>query len=198
MGKMLNIALVEPSEVVAEGLTAMLHKTGKTFQLTYFFDFSTFSHKQRILNFQVVIINPVTILNLETEWNKFIEKNPTITRIALIYNYYTSNAQTNFHHFYYINHSIHELVKMLTKTETKPTTFKAENNETLTKREKEILCYLSKGKSIKEIAEIIHLSPFTVLTHRKNISSKTGIKTLAGLTVYAISLGLINIDEMSE
>jgi DNA-binding CsgD family transcriptional regulator len=83
-------------------------------------------------------------------------------------------------------------------TETEPSRLKTENKETLSKREKEILRYLSQGKSIKEIADLVHLSPFTVLTHRKNISSKTGIKTLAGLTVYSISIGLISIDEMSE
>lgn len=196
MSRTYNIALIEPSEIVAEGIIALLHKTGKNIQVTHFFEFSTFSYKQSVLNFQALLINPLSILNLETEWNKFIEKNTDIIRIALIYNYLSSHHSTHFHHVFYLNQPISDLARMLTETE--PSRLKTENKETLSKREKEILRYLSQGKSIKEIADMVHLSPFTVLTHRKNISSKTGIKTLAGLTVYSISIGLISIDEMSE
>jgi DNA-binding CsgD family transcriptional regulator len=63
----------------------------------------------------------------------------------------------------------------------------------LTNREEEILRLIVKGHLNKEIAEKLHISHNTVLTHRKNIISKTGIKTVSGLTFYAIRKGLISM-----
>ncbi len=63
----------------------------------------------------------------------------------------------------------------------------------LTNREEEILRLIVKGHLNKEIAEELHISHNTVLTHRKNIISKTGIKTVSGLTFYAIRKGLISV-----
>lgn len=63
----------------------------------------------------------------------------------------------------------------------------------LTNREEEILRLIVKGYLNKEIAVKLNISHNTVLTHRKNIISKTGIKTVSGLTFYAIRNGLISM-----
>ena len=62
----------------------------------------------------------------------------------------------------------------------------------LSQREKEILVCVAKGMLNKEIADHCNLSIHTVITHRKNITRKTGIKTVAGLTVYALLNNLID------
>ena len=71
-----------------------------------------------------------------------------------------------------------------------------DNSETedydLSAREKEILVCVAKGMLNKEIADVCNLSIHTVITHRKNITRKTGIKTVAGLTVYALLNNLID------
>ena len=64
----------------------------------------------------------------------------------------------------------------------------------LSQREKEILVCVAKGMLNKEIADCLHLSIHTVTTHRKNITRKTGIKTVAGLTVYALLNRLIDMN----
>ena len=48
----------------------------------------------------------------------------------------------------------------------------------------------------KEIAEQHHISIHTVISHRKNISRKTGIKSVAGLTVFAILNNLLDINDV--
>ncbi len=57
--------------------------------------------------------------------------------------------------------------------------------EALTNREKEILALIAHGLTDKEIAEKIFLSPLTVITHRKNMLSKLGLKNKVELTRFA-------------
>lgn len=67
-----------------------------------------------------------------------------------------------------------------------------DSREELSSREKEILVCVARGMLNKEIADRFHISIHTVITHRKNITRKTGIKTVAGLTVYALLNNLID------
>ncbi|MEA4948797.1 MAG: LuxR C-terminal-related transcriptional regulator, partial [Petrimonas sp.] len=48
----------------------------------------------------------------------------------------------------------------------------------------------------KEIADSLNISIHTVVTHRKNITSKTGIRSQSGLTIYAISKRIISIEDV--
>ncbi|MGI6074325.1 MAG: LuxR C-terminal-related transcriptional regulator [Fermentimonas sp.] len=66
-------------------------------------------------------------------------------------------------------------------------------DDMLTNREIEILRLIVSGNQNKEIADMLNISLNTVLTHRKNIMSKTGIKTVSGLTFYSIKNGIILI-----
>ena len=61
----------------------------------------------------------------------------------------------------------------------------------LTSREREILQLLAERKSTKEIAASLHLSPFTVETHRRNLHEKLNLHSLAELIMYAVRKGMI-------
>ena len=63
--------------------------------------------------------------------------------------------------------------------------------EFLTRREKEVLYYIVHGRQSKEIAEILFLSRFTVLNHRRNIMTKTNTSTIAELIAKAIQEGWV-------
>jgi len=67
--------------------------------------------------------------------------------------------------------------------------------EQLTNRQQEVLYWLAKGKSNKEIAFILNLSVKTVDTHRAQIMDRLGIRDLAGLVLYALRRGIIKLDE---
>jgi len=71
-----------------------------------------------------------------------------------------------------------------------------DDRNALSDREKEILVSVAEGLLNKEIADKHKISINTVITHRKNITRKTGIKTVAGLTVYAILNNLIDINSI--
>jgi len=58
-----------------------------------------------------------------------------------------------------------------------------------TSREREIVQYLSQGKTSREIAEALHISPQTVATHRKNIFKKTGTSSVVQLVRLTVEKG---------
>jgi DNA-binding NarL/FixJ family response regulator len=68
------------------------------------------------------------------------------------------------------------------------------DNAELSDREIEILKDVALGLSNKEIADKNFISHHTVITHRKNLTRKLGIKTVAGLTIYAIINKLIGME----
>jgi DNA-binding NarL/FixJ family response regulator len=70
------------------------------------------------------------------------------------------------------------------------------NADTISSREKNILKHIALGLTNKEIADQLFISIHTVVTHRKNITQKLGIKSVSGLTVYAILHNLISMDEV--
>ena len=65
----------------------------------------------------------------------------------------------------------------------------------LTAREVEVLKLVALGHLNKEIADKLSISFHTVISHRKNITMKLGIKSISGLTVYAVINRLIDIDQ---
>jgi DNA-binding CsgD family transcriptional regulator len=65
-------------------------------------------------------------------------------------------------------------------------------------REREILALVAKGYANKKIADSLFISPHTVISHRKNITEKLGIKTISGLTVYAVINGIIDLGQISR
>ena len=64
----------------------------------------------------------------------------------------------------------------------------------LTPRKLEILQLLAEGKSTKQVADVLHVSPKTVETHRKQIMDKLGVYTIAELTKYAVREGLTSLE----
>lgn len=71
-----------------------------------------------------------------------------------------------------------------------------EEDKDLTAREIEVLALVSKGFINKEIAEKLSISLTTVITHRKNITEKLGIKSVSGLTMYAVMNGYVEADRI--
>lgn len=63
----------------------------------------------------------------------------------------------------------------------------------LTPREREVLQLLAEGRSVKEIAAVLDISPRTVEFHKYNVMEKLGLRTTAELTQYAIKHGIVSV-----
>lgn len=66
----------------------------------------------------------------------------------------------------------------------------------LSQREIEVLSLVARGMINKEIADRLNISFNTVLSHRKNITAKLGIKSVSGLSVYAMMNGYISENDL--
>jgi DNA-binding NarL/FixJ family response regulator len=64
--------------------------------------------------------------------------------------------------------------------------------EALSSRQREVLQLIAEGRSTREIAELLHISPKTVETHRAELMRRLNIHDVAGLTRFAIREGLIS------
>lgn len=88
-----------------------------------------------------------------------------------------------------------QLVEIISEFFSKNNQDNAEDE--LTIREKEVLRLIAIGFTNKTIAEKLFISTHTVISHRKNITEKLGIKSIPGLTVYAIIQNIVNTSEIT-
>jgi len=191
-----NIVVIEPSDIIYEGLSTLLLKAGQRFYLYRINDLDELSDLTEKQSINIVILNPVIIQNRINDFIKFKKRHPDILWFGLVYSYFDSELLKNFNQTISITDPIEIIAQKLNKQFK---TFGSNNNteEELTEREKEVLVQLVKGLSNKEIADKLYISIHTVISHRRKIVEKTGIKSLSGLTIYAISKKIITLDTNS-
>ena len=66
----------------------------------------------------------------------------------------------------------------------------------LSDRESEVLALIAQGKINKEIADQLCIGLTTVITHRKKIQEKLGLKSVSALTIYAVMNGYVDINRI--
>ena len=88
---------------------------------------------------------------------------------------------------YFSQEIMDRLIQGLGKGKTK------KKSKDLTEREEEVLYYICKGFSNQEIADALYLSKRTVDKHRENLLSKTRSKNTAGLVMYAVKNGIVDV-----
>lgn len=96
------------------------------------------------------------------------------------------------------NSSESEIVEIISKLFNSNVKPKSNSSIQLSQREIEVLKLVATGHINKEIASILSISINTVLTHRKNIISKLGIKSASGLGIYAIMNGYISKSDIKN
>lgn len=191
-----NIILIEPSPIVQQGIKALLAGDPRFIITHTFSDFHTYENSLVKDNIQLILLNPSVIsIHKEFSVKNLFSKHPNILYVAIIYTYANSETLGNFDGILDIYMSGSELIRKLVKVIEVSNETDQKNisdNIDLSDREKEILISVAVGLTNKEIAEKHNISVHTVISHRKNISRKIGIKTVSGLTIYAIFNNLIS------
>lgn len=119
------------------------------------------------------------------------------SRIILFTEYASADQADVFPAMLNIFASEEELIERLTALFLQyPATPHAGIATELTPRETDVLKLVARGHLNKHIADELSISLHTVISHRKNITQKLGIKTVAGLTVFALMHGLISSSDI--
>ena len=185
-----SIVIIEPSEILHRGLSDSMSHSFLFVVSVPSSDLSTYTSlpisKQHA---DIIMINPSFVPYGKTIKQLF----PMAKVVAIAYNYIHKEMMSQFDEcveLYDKSPKIyHKLEQIVTYDETnrsKP------HSEELSEREREILIAVAKGLQNKEIATLYNISIHTVMAHRKNISRKTGIKSVYGFVVYAMLNNLID------
>ncbi|QIA07674.1 response regulator transcription factor [Draconibacterium halophilum] len=148
--------------------------------------------------FKIVIVNPVTLNNSKKSLNNILTLYNKSNVIGLISNHYDRNLSDNFADNIFITDRHETITQIISKHFNAAPTSTNDIDNTLSEREIDVLKLLATGKSNKEIAEQLFISIHTVISHRKNISNKIGVKSTAALVIYAVANGLIDVDGFTE
>ncbi|MDR2085385.1 MAG: LuxR C-terminal-related transcriptional regulator [Bacteroidales bacterium] len=196
--KLYKLVIIEPTEIIRAGLDKLFGDS-YTFRVIESFEtFADFKENIHKLNPDIIIINPSIIeLDKQLTIKSLFHDIPQAGIVALVYSYIHSDILRQYNGIIEIDDSFNTIESTLrsaiNSTEEKKDNF---DNQELTDREKDVLIAVAKGWMNKEIADKLNISIHTVISHRKNISRKTGIKSVSGLTVYALINNLIDKDEM--
>lgn len=190
---MTKIAIAEPSQMLRNGLVSLLRDVPDTEVVFSTDNLNALFSRLPALRVDILIINPLLFdysrrATLRAEFDNY----PELRLIGLVTSYLESQHLRQFSGIIELNDdlqrvksTINQVVNTLQSDGDEPDT------DPLSDREKEVLICLSKGLKNNEIADTLNISVHTVITHRKNIVRKTGIKSVAALTVYAILNNLI-------
>jgi len=191
-----KILVVEKSDIIRNGLTSVLLNKNNTL-LTINHCGSDCDWEQAIIkNLPEVLIIPPTIFEKNKKSFKSFREKYQFLIVALVYSYHHPQILVEFDaqiHLFddpsTIQTTINSLLNVKESTETTL-------NNTLSERETEVLKWLTNGYSTKKIAETLNISIHTVNAHRKNIMKKLDIKTVSGLTIYAVLNNVISLKDI--
>jgi DNA-binding CsgD family transcriptional regulator len=187
-----NIAVIESSRIVYEGLSNIITKTKRNclvYLLNDFYELDQLLIKSEI---HIVIINPSAIQNRIIEFTRYKNTHINILWVGIVYSFYDNQLLNHFQETISISDSV-EVIKNKLTNSVLNNVCEMEHKQ-LSEREIDVLTQLVNGLSNKEIASKLNISTHTVISHRKNIVEKTGIKSLPGLTIYAITQNITSVN----
>lgn len=93
---------------------------------------------------------------------------------------------------------VHDILRMRQEVQRPEHTlpFLPEPQTKLSAREVEVLELVAKGLINKQIADRLHIGVTTVISHRRNLMEKLGVKSVAGLTLYAVTMGYVDAEDL--
>lgn len=188
-----KIVIAEPSTMLRIGLERLLEELPDAEVVFSTDNLSSLYARINALRPDILIINPLLFdyakrATLRAEFDQL----PNLRVVGLVTAYLESQHQRQFAGVIELNDDIQRIKSTLNQVAR---SLQSDDDESdtapLSDREKDVLVCLSKGLKNNEIADQLNISVHTVITHRKNIVRKTGIKSVAALTVYAILNNLI-------
>ncbi|MBO5983571.1 MAG: response regulator transcription factor [Rikenellaceae bacterium] len=191
-----KVAIIEPSMIIAEGLCKILLSSAEADVVGIYPTLRDFAERRAVRDVEVVIVGSQAVRAGESVRGSVAElSGVTIVLLATtvvdeevlrqadgVINIYDNEAAL-----------LRKLRAAVEQGETNPYS----DSHDLSERERDVLILVAKGMANKEIADRLNISIHTVMSHRKNITHKTGIKSVAGLTVYALLNNLLDQNDVT-
>lgn len=189
-----KIIIVEPSPIVSAGLVSYFDDCKQISIVSQLDRIDRVEEKLAAYNPDILIINPLLIAyDFNEQFLKICRDFSNVIPVALVSTYVDAGILKQFKDVIEINDSKQKVVSKIFNllndnnlAQDKPESVELSNRET------DVLVALVKGLTNKEISDKLFISVHTVITHRKNIIRKTGIKSVSGLTVYALLNNLVD------
>lgn len=187
-----RIAIVEPSVIIAEGVASILRSSGEADVVAIYPTLRAYADRLNVKDVEVVVVGSqvavgaqlrselqgVAVVLLSTT----VVDEDVLRQVDGVINIYDDEATL-----------MRKLRTAVEQGETNPYS----DSHDLSERERDVLILVAKGMANKEIADRLNISIHTVMSHRKNITHKTGIKSVAGLTVYALLNNLLDQSDVT-
>ncbi|MBO8477405.1 MAG: response regulator transcription factor [Bacteroidetes bacterium] len=194
----LNVLLIIPSRIVARGMEGVFHDLGEFAVEGILTDLSRTSEvRLKNMDVDLIIVDPVIFDCTSRAMGRARIGEYSDAPVAALQTVQMEDeVWRQYDEVINIYDSPPVIIRKLRNAISSRQESPKSDSQELSLREKEILVCVAKGMLNKEIADLYNISIYTVITHRKNITRKTGIKTVAGLTVYALLNNLIDANSI--
>ena len=191
-----NVILIgEPSYIISRGLAELIQDYSSA-EIIFFENIFDVIHYIKHYTPFYIFINPSLYEDHKNETRIFFDNTRVENRIALVNNSTEHFANKNkFSHILEIDKQKEQITKTL-EIIFSATPQQSSGKEILSDREVEVLRLIAMGYTNKNIGDKLFISTHTVISHRKNITAKLGIRTVSGLTVYAVLNKLVPRDQI--
>ena len=192
-----KIAIVDSNTLATLGLKQLLLNVMPIMTVDTFGSFSELESSNPDTYFHYFVAMDIVIRNRQF----FIDHKQKTIVLTLSLN---DSAQLTDFHSLYINQPEHELVRALLTLQqhahgdgrNMPPMPQILQQKILSDREIEVMSLIVQGYINKEIADRLNIGLSTVITHRKNIMEKLGMKSVSALTIYAVMHGYVDINKI--
>ncbi|MBR5215168.1 MAG: response regulator transcription factor [Bacteroidales bacterium] len=198
--KINKIVIAEPSPIVAAGLLKFFEELNQIHVVSVVDNLDDLNDKMIIHNPDMLIVNPLMMGYTNNNLIKQItQAYPETICIALVTTFIDKNFLRYFREVIELSDNKQKVANKIFNLINNNDDSSSQNESVdLSNRETDVLICVAKGMTNKDISDMLNISVHTVITHRKNIVKKTGIKSVSGLTVYALLNNLVEESEIYE
>ena len=187
-----RVIICEAYEIIAIGLAEIIDGMAQFDVVARLDSPEHLSEKITATDANLLILDPMLLGFYSKDFlSQLGKEHPNMVIIALVSSYLDHSMLTPFGGVIEINDTKSKVISKMNEFAQSEATKNTDDVE-LSKRETDVLIAVAKGMMNKEIADQMNISIHTVISHRKNITRKTGIKSVSGLTVYALLNNLID------
>ncbi len=191
-----RVIICETSEIIAIGLAEIIDSMAQFDVVSRIDNPEQLCERAIASDANLLIINPALLGFQNRDFLVQLGKElPNATFVALVTTSLDHTMLTPYHGVIEINDTRSKVISKMNEFAQGESSRSLDDVE-LSKRETDVLVAVAKGMMNKEIADLMNISIHTVISHRKNITRKTGIKSVSGLTVYALLNNLIDEKEL--